>query len=142
MNLASAIAKIFGSKAERDYKAVKPILQKILAVYPEIDALSDDAIRERSAALKARLREVEAPFEARISEIKATLDEDIPISEKEKLASESDKLIKDEDEAIEKCLNDILPEAFAIMKSTARRRNPGLTPSTQRPNPRSQGILF
>ena len=121
MNLASAIAKIFGSKAERDYKAVKPILQKILAVYPEIDALSDDAIRERSAALKARLREVEAPFEARISEIKATLDEDIPISEKEKLASESDKLIKDEDEAIEKCLNDILPEAFAIMKSTARR---------------------
>ena len=121
MNLASVIAKLFGSKADRDYKAVKPILQKILAVYPEIDALSDDAIRERSAALRVRLREVEAPFEARISEIKAELDEDIPVSEKERLASESDKLVKDEDEAIENCLTDILPEAFAIMKSTARR---------------------
>ena len=121
MSFASVIGKIFGSKSERDYKAVKPILDKILAVYPEIDALSDDDIRARSAALRAHLREVEKPFEDRINEIKQELDQDIPISEKERLASESDKLVKDEDEAIEKALDEILPEAFAIVKSTARR---------------------
>ena len=121
MSLATVISKIFGSKADRDYKAVKPILQKVLDTYPGIDALSDDDLRAHSAALRAKLAEVEAPFEARIAEIRAKLDEDIPISEKEKLAGESDKLVKDEDEAIEKCLNEILPEAFAIMKSTARR---------------------
>ena len=121
MSFASFIGKIFGSKSERDYKAVKPILDKILAVYPEIDALSDDDIRARSAALRARLQEVEKPFEDRIAEIKAELDKDIPVEEKEKLAGESDKLVKDEDEAIEKCLDAILPEAFAIVKSTARR---------------------
>ncbi len=121
MSFASVIGKIFGSKADRDYKAVKPTLDKILAIYPEIDALSDDALRERSAALRARLQEVEKPFEDRIAEIKLELDKDIPVSEKEKLASESDKLVKDEDDAIEKSLDAILPEAFAIIKSTARR---------------------
>ena len=121
MSLASVIGKIFGSKAERDYKAVKPILERILAVYPEIDALSADELRARSAALRQQLREVEAPFERRIEEIRAELDKDIPVSEKVKLAEESDKLVKDEDEAIEKALNEILPEAFAIVKSTARR---------------------
>ncbi len=129
MSFATVIGKIFGSKSERDYKAVKPTLDKILAVYPEIDALSDDAIRERSAALRAHLQEVEKPFEDRIAEIKAELDKDIPVSEKEKLAGESDKLVKDEDEAIEKALDEILPEAFAIIKSTARRfkENPTIT---------------
>ncbi|MBR4525498.1 MAG: preprotein translocase subunit SecA [Bacteroidales bacterium] len=121
MSLASVIGKIFGSKSERDYKAVKPTLDKILAVYPEIDALSDDDIRARSAALRERLKEVEKPFEDRIAEIKLELDKDIPVAEKERLASESDKLVKDEDEAIEKALDEILPEAFAIVKSTARR---------------------
>ena len=121
MSLATVISKIFGSKAERDYKAVKPILDRILAVYPEIDALSADELRARSAALKQKLRDVEAPFEQRIAEIRAELDKDIPVDEKVKLAGESDKLVKDEDAAIEACLNEILPEAFAIVKSTARR---------------------
>ncbi len=112
---------MFGSKADRDYKAVKPTLQKILAVYPEIDSLSADELRARSGALRLRLREVEAPFESRIADIREELNRDIPISEKEKLADESDKLVKEEDEAIEKCLDEMLPEAFAIMKSTARR---------------------
>ena len=78
MSFASIIGKIFGSKSERDYKAVKPTLDKILAVYPEIDALSDDGLRARSAALRARLQEVEKPFEDRIAEIKLELEKDIP----------------------------------------------------------------
>ena len=121
MAVADILKKIFGSKSDRDMKAIKPYLAKVLAAYPEIDALSADALRERSAALRARIFEVEKPFEDRIAEIKARIEEDIPIEEKEALASESDKLVKDEDEAIEVILNELLPEAFAIMKSTARR---------------------
>ena len=121
MALADVIKKLFGSKAERDYKAIKPILDKVLASYETIDKLSDDDLRAHSAALRQKMRDIEAPFENRIAEISAQLDEDLPIAEKVKLASESDKLVKEEDEAIEKGLNEILPEAFAIVKSTARR---------------------
>lgn len=121
MALADLIKKLFGSKAERDYKAIKPILDKVLAAYTEIDKLSDDDLRAHSAALRQKMRDVEAPFENRIAEIKAQLDTDLPIEEKVKLADESEKLVKDEDDAIEKALMEILPEAFAIVKSTARR---------------------
>ncbi|MBQ4285594.1 MAG: preprotein translocase subunit SecA, partial [Bacteroidales bacterium] len=121
MGLTDIIKKLFGTKADKDMKAVKPVLDKVLAAYKDIDSLSDDALRAHSEALKARIREVEAPFEKRIEEIKAELETDIPVSRKEELATESDKLVKEEDEAIEKILNEILPEAFAIMKSTARR---------------------
>ena len=79
MSFASVIGKVFGSKADRDYKAVKPILQKILAVYPEIDALSNDELRARSAALRHKLSEVEAPFENRIAQIKEELNKEIPV---------------------------------------------------------------
>ena len=119
------LRKIFGSKADRDYRAVKPLLDKILKKYDEIDKLSDDALRERSAALREHMREVEKPFEDRIAEIRLELDKDIPVDQKEALATESDKVVKDEDVAIEKALDDILPEAFAIVKSTARRLSAG-----------------
>ena len=121
MAVADVLKKIFGTKSDRDMKAIKPVLDKILAIYPEIDKLSNDELRAHTDALKARIREVEKPFEDRIAEIKAELEQDIPVSRKEALASESDKLVKDEDEAIEVILNEILPEAFAIVKSTARR---------------------
>ncbi len=121
MPISDILKVLFGSKADRDYRAVKPILTKFFEVYPTINALSDDDLRARSAALRERLREVEKPFEDRMEAIREELSKDIPVSEKEKLATESDKLVKDEDDAIEKCLNEILPEAFAIVKSTGRR---------------------
>ena len=121
MAIATILKKVFGSKADRDLKQIKPILNKVLEAYGPIDKLSNDELRAKTEELKARLRECEAPFEKRIAEIKAKLDEDIPVHEKESLATESDKLVKDEDAEIEKVLEAILPEAFAIMKSTARR---------------------
>lgn len=121
MALVDIIKKVFGSKSERDMKQVKPILEKVLAAYKDIDKLSNDELRARTEELKKKIREREEPFEKRIAEIKEHLESDIPVSEKEKLANESDKLVKEEDEEIEKVLNEILPEAFAIMKSTARR---------------------
>ena len=101
-------------------KPIKPILAKILAQYEIIDKLSNDELRARSAALRAALVECEAPFEKRLAEIKEEI-ETASIEEKEKLANESDKLVKDEDAAIEKKLDELIPEAFAIVKSTARR---------------------
>ena len=121
MALVDIIKKVFGTKSDRDMKQVKPILDKVLAAYESIDKLSNDELRAKTEELKKKLRDGEAPFEKRIAEIKEELEKDIPVSRKESLATESDKLVKDEDAEIEKLLNEILPEAFAIMKSTARR---------------------
>jgi preprotein translocase subunit SecA len=125
MGFNNFLRSLFGSKADRDYRAIKPVLDKILKKYDEIDKLSNDELRSRSAALREHMREVEKPFEDRRMEIRAQLNEDISIDQKEALATELDKLVKDEDDAIEKALNEILPEAFSIMKSTARRLNDG-----------------
>ena len=121
MSFTDVFKKIFGTKAERDLKQLQPILQKVLAAYPEIDSLSDDQLREKSAELRGVIRERIAKDEDRIAQIKEELEKDIPLDQKEALATESDKLVKKVDEDIEKVLDEILPQAFAIMKSTARR---------------------
>ena len=121
MAIADILKKIFGSKSDRDMKTIRPVLDQILAIYPDIDKLSDDELRAHSQVLREKIAAVEKPFEDRIQEIKLELDKDIPVEQKEALATESDKLVKDEDDAIEVILNELLPEAFAIMKSTARR---------------------
>lgn len=121
MAIASILKKVFGSKADRDLKQIRPILNKVLEAYGPIDKLTNDELRAKTEELKTRLRDCEAPFEKRIAEIKAKMEEDIPVHEKESLATESDKLVKDEDAEIERVLDEVLPEAFAIMKSTARR---------------------
>ena len=121
MGFTDLFKKVFGTKAERDLKQLKPMLNKVLAAYETIDKLTDDELRERCEALKAKIQAAIAADEKRIAEIKAELEKDIPLDQKEKLATESDKLVKKVDEIIEGVLEEILPEAFAIMKSTARR---------------------
>ena len=121
MSFTDVFKKIFGTKADRDMKALRPTLDKVLEAYKSIDLLSDDELRARCQGLKDRIREAIAADEARVAEIKAELEKDIPVTQKEALATEQDKLVKKIDEAIEKVLDEILPDAFAIMKSTARR---------------------
>ena len=121
MGFTDLFKKIFGTKAERDLKQIKPVLDKVLAAYETIDKLDDDQLRAKCDELKAKIQEAIAADEKRIAEIKLEIETDIPLDKKEKLATESDKLVKNVDETIEKVLNEILPEAFAIMKSTARR---------------------
>ena len=121
MSFTDVFKKIFGTKADRDMKALKPTLDKVLEAYKIIDVLSDDELRARCQGLKDRIREAIAADEARVAEIKVELEKDIPVNQKETLATEQDKLVKKIDEVIEKVLDEILPEAFAIMKSTARR---------------------
>ena len=121
MSIASIFKKLFGTKADRDMKALQPMLDKVLAAYGEIDKLSDDELRAHSEALKAKIRARIQADEDRVAQIKEELETEIPLDRKEELATESDKLVKKIDETIEEVLNEILPEAFSIMKSTARR---------------------
>ena len=121
MSFTDVFKKIFGSKADRDMKAIRPTLNKVLDAYKEIDRLSDDELRDRCQELKDKIQAAIAADEARIAQIREDLEKDIPLNQKEALATEQDKLVKKVDEIIEKVLDEILPEAFAIMKSTARR---------------------
>ena len=121
MGFTDLFKKIFGTKAERDLKQLRPMLDKVLAAYETIDKLDNDQLRAKCDELKAKIQEAIAADEKRIAEIKLEIETDIPLDRKEKLATESDKLVKKVDETIETVLNEILPEAFAIMKSTARR---------------------
>ena len=90
MSFTDIFKKIFGTKAERDLKQLRPVLDKVLASYADIDKLSDDELRAKSRELKARIQERIADDEARIAQIREELENDITFDEKESLATESD----------------------------------------------------
>ncbi len=121
MSFTSIFKKLFGTKSDRDMKQLMPKVNEILKAYETIDKLSHDELRAKCDELKNIIKSAIAKDEQRIAEIKLELEKDLPLSEKETLATESDKLVKRVDETIEKTLDEILPQAFAIMKSTARR---------------------
>ena len=115
MNFLEIITKLFGNKAQKDMRAIQPIVDQIKAEYEKIDALSNDELRAHSWALMDKLQAAVADKKARIAELKAS------IEKREKIYNEVDKLEKEIKEVYERVLNEILPEAFAIVKSTARR---------------------
>ncbi len=120
--LTGLIKLVFGSKADKDRKEVEPYIVKIKEIYPSIKALSNDELRARSAALRKKIADFIADDEAHIAEQKAKLDDgNLSIDEKEKISKDVDNTVKRIDDKIEKVLDEILPEAFAIMKDTARR---------------------
>ena len=120
--MANFLKKLFGTKADRDLKQLTPTLKLILAAYDRIDKLSDDDLRAESAALRAKVRAYTAAEEEKVSQIREQLsDPEMEVSRKEKMATEPDELTKTIDKKIEEILDQVLPEAFAIVKSTARR---------------------
>ena len=121
MSFTDVFKKIFGTKADRDMKQLRPMLDKVLVAYAAVDKLSDDELREKCQSLKDLIQSRIAEDEARIASIREELEKEIPLAQKEALATESDKLVKKVDEKIEEVLDQILPDAFAIMESTARR---------------------
>ena len=123
MNIVASVLKFFfGSKSEKDRKEVEPYLIEIKKIYPQIEALSNDELRARSAALRLSIAEFIKPEEDKIVELKARLElPDVALDEKEEISREIDKLTQRIDDKIEEKLDSILPEAFAIMKDTARR---------------------
>ena len=123
MDIAAGIIKLlFGSKADKDRKEVQPYIDRIKAVYPTIEKLTNDELRAHSAGLMRQIADHIADDEARIVEMKARLEQPATsLDEKEKISKEIDTTTKRIDEKIEEVLDRILPAAFAIMKDTARR---------------------
>ncbi|MFI3288176.1 MAG: preprotein translocase subunit SecA [Rikenellaceae bacterium] len=123
MSLTQSVLKLFfGSKADKDRKAIEPYVKSVLAVYPEIEKLSNDELRNRTQTLREKIADAIAPIEAQIAELAAKLeDPQTEVSEKEKIATHRDKLKKEVNERIEEVLMEIMPEVFAIVKDTARR---------------------
>ena len=120
--LSKVIKMFFGSKADKDRKEIIPYVEKIKAIYPTIEKLSNDELRARSAELSKSIADFIAEDEATIAKNKELLESHTTtLKEKERLSSEIEMLTKRIDENIEKRLEEILPEAFAIMKDTARR---------------------
>ncbi|HIZ85164.1 MAG TPA: preprotein translocase subunit SecA [Candidatus Coprenecus stercoravium] len=116
------LKKLFGSKAERDMKQIKPILEKVLAAYDRIDKLSDDELRAETERIKSVISSKIAADEERKKSLRSQLEDvEIAVEKKEALATEVDKLTKKIDDEIEEVLMEVLPDAFAVMKSTARR---------------------
>ena len=114
--------RLFGDKASRDNKALQPILQKTLQAYQEIEKLDIDAIRHKTVEFKEYIKNKTADEVAKINELKARVDAnpDMDPDEKEKVYTEVDKLEKRELEKIEEALNEILPQAFAVVKAAAK----------------------
>ena len=123
MDILSKVIKLFfGSKADKDRKEIMPYVEKIKAIYPSITKLTNDELRERSAALSKAIADFIAPDEELIAKHKITLEQpEISLSDKERISKEIDDTTKRIDDKIEQKLEEILPEAFAIMKDTARR---------------------
>jgi len=117
------ITKIFGSKSEKDIKKIQPIVDSIKSFGPEIEKLSDEELKAKTEGFKKNIQDATQEIRDRKDEVMKLLDNigDLSPSEHRDLADELEQLEKDELSTIEDVLNDILPEAFAVLKDTCRR---------------------
>ena len=116
------LKNLFGDKASRDNKALQPILQKTLKAYEQIEKLDIDSLRHKTVEFKEYIKNKTAAEVAEIAELKAKAEAnfDMDPDEKEKLYTQIDKLEKQELDHIEEALNEILPEAFSVVKAAAK----------------------
>ena len=120
MGFNEFIGKLFGNKATRDMKEIKPWVDKVKAIYPEISKLSNDELRARTEELKKYIKASAVEEQKKIEELKATI-EQTEIELREPIFAQIDKLEKEVLEKYEKALDEVHPQAFAIVKDTARR---------------------
>ena len=114
--------KMLGNKSQRDIKSINPMVDKAIEAWEEIKTVSNDELRAYTYAFKHRIREYISGKEKEIEELKEQLNSDeIEIDEKEKLYAVLDRLEKESYDLTQEILHEILPEAFAVMKDTARR---------------------
>ena len=111
---------MFGNKSSRDMKLIQPLVEKVKAVYPEIQALSNDELRAKTKELQQYVQGSATEEKKKIADLKATI-ESTPIDERESIFNQIDKLEKEVLEIYEKKLDEIMPVAYSIMKDTARR---------------------
>src|SRR5690606_37258288 len=116
------LSKVFGSKSARDIKHVQPLVDKIKAEFSKLESISNDELRQKTFSFKERIAEHLKDIDSRISELKAEAEQaDTDMTTKTSLYEQVDKLEKNRDKELEDILMEILPEAFAVVKETARR---------------------
>ncbi|MEA4976333.1 MAG: preprotein translocase subunit SecA [Paludibacter sp.] len=120
MGFNDILKKIFGNKAQRDLKEIEPYVIKTKNAYESVIKLSNDELRDLSNNLKQRIKDYVSDEVNRIQELKNSV-ESTEINLREKIYSDIDKLEKEIITKNEKILEEILPEAFAVIKDTARR---------------------
>ncbi|MCB0511223.1 MAG: preprotein translocase subunit SecA [Bacteroidetes bacterium] len=120
--ITKGLSKVFGSKSSRDIKSIMPIVEQINIEFAKLSTISNDELRGKTYEFKNRIVHYLSAFDEKINELKEQAEkDDVNIEEKETIFNEIDKLTKDRDAAIEEILLEILPEAFAVVKETARR---------------------
>ncbi|WP_295654132.1 preprotein translocase subunit SecA [uncultured Mucilaginibacter sp.] len=116
------ISKLFGNKSDRDVKSIQPIVEKIKAEYAKLANISNDELRAMTLDFKERIATGLAAIDAEIQAAKEQAEDPaLDVSEKVDLYAQIDKLEKDRNKELEVILMQILPEAFAVVKETARR---------------------
>lgn len=116
------LAKIFGSKSERDIKALQPIVTQINEEYAKLASLSNDELRNKTIEFKATIASALASIDEKIANLKTQAESaELSLQEKTNLYDEVDALGKERNVELEKVLQQILPQAFAVVKETSRR---------------------
>ena len=120
MGFNELIGKLFGNKNTRDMREIQPWVEKAKKAYITIEMLTNDELRAKTQELKERIKQSATEENAKILELKAKVEE-TEIEERERLFTEIDKLETAVLDKYEVVLDEILPEAFAIVKATAKR---------------------
>ncbi|SKB66403.1 preprotein translocase subunit SecA [Salegentibacter holothuriorum] len=122
MSFLNSVLKVFvGDKSKKDVKEIQPIVDKIKALEGEFEALSIDELRAKTTSFKAKIAEALKDINKQIEDLEAEADASEDITRKEDIYAEIDALKAKSYEVSEGVLNDILPEAFATVKETAKR---------------------
>ncbi len=120
-SFTKGLSKIFGSKSDKDIKAIMPIVKKINEEFSKLSSISDDALRAETVRLKGVISDYLKELDDKVIELKAKAESDVSIHDKEELFETIDKLEVERNVKLEEVLMNILPEAFAVMKETGRR---------------------
>ncbi|PST84732.1 preprotein translocase subunit SecA [Pedobacter yulinensis] len=116
------LTKIFGSKSERDIKGIQPLVVKTNEEYAKLGSISNDELRHKTIEFKQRIAEFLTEIDQQISALRTEAEnEALDLQQKTSIYDQIDSLGKDRDKELEKVLLEILPEAFAVVKETARR---------------------
>jgi len=122
MSFINSILKAFvGDKSQKDVKAIQPLVVKIKSFESALMALSHDELRAKTVTFKEKIKQARAEKDAKIAELKLKAENTIDIDDREDIYNAMDALEKEAYEISEKVLMEILPEAFAVVKETARR---------------------
>ncbi len=122
MSLLNSILKAFvGDKSEKDVKAIQPLVSKIKTFEQALASLSHDQLRAKTAEFKEKIKVARSEKDNQITALKLEAENTQDIDKREDIYTEIDALEKEAYEISEKTLNEILPEAFAVLKETAKR---------------------